>query len=386
MGSVASSSWAQEPAHAQGVLNWQVAEDFWSIRRNVGPDTHEYIRPSEYLFLPDSNIQWTYRNPSTSVQVAGVKRLGANLQLDIKFRANQQVGAKLDQFGLSYEISSMWGWRAGIVDYRTTWCQTYEPDSPWIYIPTLSCENHNFLDTAGGAPGVQTYINLEVSDQYRVQALLGVYDPLKFNYATQEFGLYQPSQEYAVLRNQKWGASLNVLDDYTGTEYRLSWIRARQLAWSPESSLLFYTHQRTDMLYAAMQQTLAERWNVVGSHTWRQFKNYCVDTSQASCEGAVALVGGMTTLEAVYLWDARNSVGLAYSKYQVLATWADTGSEFAHEAHRALAVSWRKNWTHHWFSVVQWQRSDQVLGYYNTVDFPSMGVILGVRVGYRFDQ
>jgi hypothetical protein len=382
--------------------NIEVGEDFWHIK-TAATDLSTEIQPRSFLFLPDASPKWAYKNPHTEIKIVGMEPITQYLRFNIKFKANQEFGAKLDELALDYAISPSWGLRAGVVDYKTTWCQTYDADSPWIVAPTLACSSSMFVDTSGGAPGVQSYVNLDLSQNYNLQALVGVYNPLVLNYASDEFAQWIPSPQYQVKKNNKVGGSLNLFNTWTGTEYRLSWLHSQQSAYSPESDFLGTTNQSTDLIYAGVNFALNGQAQLQLTRTQQYLSNDCTAVYQSKCDDHLKDTRSTNTLKLLYHFTNKDVLGASFSRHQIrsqLGTNAASGiqwdNDFYREHHNGWGVAWRHQWTPQVFTAVQLQLADQSLGYSsngyiglklpaNSGIYASSGSALGVRLAYRFN-
>lgn len=381
--------------------NIEVGEDFWNIKTSA-TDLSPAIQPRSYLFLPDSQTQWAYKNPHTEIKIVGMEPITQYLRFNMKFRADQEFGAKLDELALDYVVSPSWGFRVGVVDYKTTWCQTYDVDSPWIVAPSLACSSREFVDTSGGAPGVQSYVNLDLSQNYNLQALVGIYNPLVLNYASDEFAQWIPSPQYQVKKNNKLGGSLNLFNTWTGTEYRLSWLHSQQSAYSPESNFLATTDQSTDLIYAGVNFALNGQAQLQLTRTQQYLSNHCTAVYQEKC-GDLKDTRSTNTIKLLYHFTNKDVLGASYSRHQIssqLGINAGSGitwdNDFYRENHNGWGLAWRHQWTPQVFTAVQLQLADQSFGYSpskyadwgvptNTGMFNSSGSALGVRLAYRFN-
>ena len=382
----------------------EVGESFWSIKNSASADISPAIQPKTFLFLPDADTKWAYRNPHTELKVVGSQPITPFVHLNLKFKADQQFGTKLDELSLDWALSPSWGFRAGVVDYKTTWCQNYDADSPWIVSPTLACSNRMFAETSGGAPGVQSYINLEVGQRYNMQALVGVYNPLIMNYAPKEFAQWIPSEQYQVRKNNKLGGSLNLLNTWTGTEYRLSWVHTQQEAFSPEQNILGTTRQHTDLIYAGANFILTPTVQLQLTRTQQYLSNNCEAVYQAQCQpDHVQDMSSTDTVKLLYHLSPKDVLGASYSHHQIASqSGVSVGSitqwdnDFYRETHNGWGFAWRHAWAPQVFSAVQLQLQDQSLGYspsaYAAMNLPtsygtfsSSGWALGLKLAYIFN-
>jgi hypothetical protein len=269
--------------------------------------------------------------------------------------------------------------------------------------PTLACSSKAFVDTSGGAPGVQSYVNLDLNQNYNLQALVGIYNPLVLNYASDEFALWIPSPQYQVKKNNKVGASLNLFNTWTATEYRLSWLHSQQSAFSPEVDFLGTTNQSTDLIYAGVNFALNGQAQLQLSRTQQYLSNDCTAVYQSKCDDHLKDTRSTNTLKLLYHFTNKDVLGASFSHHQIrsqLGTNAGSGiawdNDFYRENHNGWGVAWRHQWTPQVFTAVQLQLADQSLGYSsngyiglklpaNSGIYASSGTALGVRLGYRFN-
>jgi hypothetical protein len=108
-------------------FNVQLGLDAWDLKT---PDrSNAPLKGVDRLYLANSYTQWSYRNPSAWIKTSGQWDISSNLSLTYKARADQSVGTQLDDLNFDYRLSPKLGFRAGVLDYKTSWCRTYETDS-----------------------------------------------------------------------------------------------------------------------------------------------------------------------------------------------------------------------------------------------------------------
>ena len=108
----------------------QMGIDAWDL--NTPSRATTPLKGVDRLYLPDSYTKWKYKNTSPWIKTTGQWDLTSNFSISFKARAEQSVGLLLDELNIDYRLSPMLGFRAGVLDYKTNWCRTYETDSPWI--------------------------------------------------------------------------------------------------------------------------------------------------------------------------------------------------------------------------------------------------------------
>ena len=237
---------------------FQVGVDTWQLDASVAKDPQPWNAQNTNLLLPNAVTKWQYQPSSAFASVIGYQPISSDTHVSLKSRADQTMGLRLDEAMVQHMISPSLGLRFGVVNYKSSWCRTYEPDSGWIREVETICVTKGFRDVTGGAPGLQIFTHQAWGD-YLVQSQIGMYRPLALNYAKREFGNYFPSPDFKVTKNNKVGVNANVLNLVTGIEGRLSYIRANQGAQLPEPNILGEAPQKADMLYLGLSAPLTPR-------------------------------------------------------------------------------------------------------------------------------
>jgi hypothetical protein len=364
-------------------LDLQMGLDVWQLST---PDrTTSVLKGVDRLYLADSYTTWTYRNPAPWVKTTGEWDINSQLNLTYKARADQSIGAKVDDFNLDYRLSPKLGFRTGVLDYKTSWCRTYEIDSPWIYQIDPFCSTRITNESTLASPGVQAYVNFTPGD-YLIQALVGIYRPKVFGYNKEEFSNVANTKGVAV--NDRWGWSINALNLNSASELRLSWLGARQENNRDSGG---YRSQNAGALYAGGSFFLTEKLNLRATIFHSLVRQNSYDTPPTYTKILETnMVRVSKTLEAIYQHDAQNTLGIAASRYT--NNWGLTGMN-GYEPYTnpnyylftqsASSVTWRHNWSEGIHSSIQWTQSknDQLLG--NTAA-KAKGTALGFRIGYTY--
>lgn len=153
------------------------------IRCKQKNDTEKsFVEDHSNLLLPNSHTQWPYQEFSGYGRLTGSLQLGSGVEASVKVRADQTVGFRVDEAFAKKNISPFLGIRAGVVDYKTSWCRTYESDTVWIREVEVICNTPQFRDVTGGAPGAQIVIN-NILGNYLIQSQAGIYRPLLLDFA-----------------------------------------------------------------------------------------------------------------------------------------------------------------------------------------------------------
>lgn len=135
--------------------SYNIGIDAWRLDPSVDSDPEPWNAQNTNLLLPNAATAWHFTNTSPYVIVSANQSIGKTATLSFKAKANQTSGLKVDEAALHKEISPSLGVRAGLVNYKTSWCRTYEPDNGWIREVETTCLTRALSDVTGGAPGLQ---------------------------------------------------------------------------------------------------------------------------------------------------------------------------------------------------------------------------------------
>jgi hypothetical protein len=377
---------------------YQVGVDSWKLAPSIAKDSYPgFSEENTNLFLPNSASKWNYTSTAMYGWVTLDKPVSLDSSLNVKARADQSLGLRVDEAALQTYFSPFFGIRVGVVDYKTSWCRNYESTSGWIRDIETICGTPQFRDVSGGAPGLQIFTSISSGD-YLVQTQVGFYNPLLFNYAPKEFGNLIPSDEFKVSSNKKVGFNVNVLNINTGVETRLSYIKIKQRGFSPEPYLLGANRQESDLMYLGLNLPVQESWNLRITNFLQYQKNDCVSVVAelgSSCNLNLKLKKQATSIEIGYRANANNliSIGLSNTQFMLDQTLFNPAHDqsltipefYIHSNQRSIA--WRHDWTAGAFTTIQYLHSRQKNSY--TDDFiqqyrSSYGHALGLRLGYQF--
>lgn len=381
LGTLATTKWS-----------FQIGADAWALDASKKNDTEKsYVEDNSNLLLPNSYNQWPYQDFSGYGRLTGSLQLGSGVEASVKVRADQTVGFRVDEAFAQKNISPFLGIRAGVVDYKTSWCRTYESDTVWIREVEVICNTPQFRDVTGGAPGAQILVNNTLGN-YLIQSQAGIYRPLFLDFAQREFGNVVPGSDYRVDRNDKLGLNVNVVNLETALEARVSYIQAIQRAYSPE--LLGTTKQASDLIYLGLSFPLSHQLNFRTTHVLQILK--------ATCRSEVAQLGSAcnlnrsdkkisTSFELTYRLDMADALSVGFNEldWQSQETWFTPASDLFAQADlfsvasRQISIAWRREWGSGFHSVVQALQSVQKTQR-EGISYPSNGWALGVRLGYQF--
>jgi hypothetical protein len=388
-------AFAQSPdSFASTKWSYQLGSDAWALDASKKKDTEKsYVEDNSNLLLPNSYTQWPYQDVSGYGRLTGSLQLGSGVEASVKVRADQTIGFRVDEAFAQKNISPFFGIRAGVVDYKTSWCRTYESDTVWIREVEVICNTPQFRDVTGGAPGVQIVIN-NTAGNYLIQSQAGIYRPLLLDFAPKEFGNVVPGADYRVDRNDKLGLNVNLVNLETALEARVSYIQAIQRAYSPE--LQGTTKQASDLIYIGLSFPFSSRVNVRGTHVLQLLQNTCRSEDATLAMGSACNLNRndrktSTSLEIIYQVGVTDVVSLGVNEFNLSSQQTLFNSTLDVYAQadlfsiksRQISMAWRRDWGNGYYSVVQVLESEQKTQSQSS-SYPSNGWGLGLRLGYQF--
>lgn len=364
-------------------FNLQLGLDAWDLKT---PDRSDApLKGVDRLYLANSNTQWTYRNPAAWIKTSGQWEISSNLSLTYKARADQSVGTKLDDLNFDYRLSPKLGFRAGVLDYKTSWCRTYETDSPWIQEIDPFCTNRVTNESTLASPVVQAYLTFAPSN-YLIQGLVGIYRPKAFKYNENEFSNVANTKGVAI--NNRWGWSINALNLDNASEFRLSWLAAQQENNRDSGG---YRAQDAGALYMGASFYPIEKLNIrlslfdslVGQASYDSPPDY---TKILENE----MVRNSKVAELIYQVNGLNTLGLSFAKYT--NNWnltgmngyqAYTNPNYYRFTREGQSITWRHDWSQGIYTSLQWVKStnNQLL---SNSAANAKGCALGLRIGWTY--
>jgi len=380
---------------------YQIGADSWALDASVKNDYRkDKVEDNSNLLLPNSHSQWPYQNFSGYGRLTGSMQFGSGLEASVKIRADQTVGFRVDEALIQKNISPFLGFRIGVVDYKTSWCRTYEPDNGWIREVEAICNTPQFRDVTGGAPGAQILVNNTLGN-YLIQSQAGIYRPLLLDFAPKEFGNVVPSKNSNVVRNDKLGLNINLVNLETALEARISYIQAIQRADSPETDPQVTTKQASDLVYLGLSFPVSPRISLRATHLQQILKNTCrskdpqlpIGSASEACNLNRSDKKISTSLELTYRLDMTDAISVGFNEldWQSQEIWFSPAPAFDlfaqadlfSVASRQISIAWRREWRSGFHSVVQALQSVQKTQR-EGFSYPSHGWALGVRLGYQF--
>lgn len=367
--------------------------DAWSIRPGrpaPPPPGTRLSNGSDYddhlnLVLPDGDTKWNYRPVSPWIRFSSNVRLSPNIEVTLKLRADQLMGAHVDVANIDWAPSPYVGLRAGVVNFNTNWCRTYDVDSPWMAEPDVFCRSYIYTNINNAAPGIQAYTNTTLGN-YQLQTILGFYRPMFASYETKEFGFNVSALEpgFKINFNRKISAAVNFLHLQTGTQLRVGMMRADQGgAYNPRPVIEGRARRNLiDNYYLGfdtyLQPTLRLRYSTSKFSSHDFYDDVLVVQDKDKSE----------TLELIYDWKLTDMLALGWSRFNIAAAVDDALVNFkADDFYRMNQSSWMVSWRHQWgkgmYSTIQWTHASQTNGYEGRRR-PSSGDALGLRLGYQY--
>lgn len=365
-------------------FNMQLGLDAWNL--NTPDRATTPLKGVDRLYLANSNTQWSYHSPAAWVKTTGQWHINSDIALTYKARADQSVGMKIDDLNIDYRLSPKLGFRAGVLDYKTSWCRTYEIDSPWIQEIDPFCTNRVTNEGTLASPGLQAYLSFTPS-HYLIQALVGIYRPKAFGYNKDEFSNVANTKGVAI--NNRWGWSINALNLDNASEFRLSWLGARQENNRDSEG---YRGQDAGALYlgASFYPTpkLNVRASLFNSLVNQASYSYAPDYTQILQN---RMVRRSQVIELLYQLQRQDVLGFAVTKYT--HDWNLTGMngyEFYTDPNyyrftqKGMSVSWRHDWERGIHTAIQWSTSNNDQIYWHSTSQKAKGNGLGLRIGIAY--
>lgn len=370
-----------------GRYNAQVGVDAWQFSGR---------RPDPMLMLA-TNTEWHYRPVSPWGTFDGRLMLRPQATVALKVRSNQEMGSHVDELSADWGVSPSFGVKAGVVDYKTSWCRTYDVDSPWVRESDPFCTVVEVSGPSGGAPGAQLYTNMQIG-WYRVQGIAGVYSPLWFGYNKTEFSNLTYSNS-RVEKNNKQGFSINALNLENAAEFRLGYLTTQQEqavhgAWNGPDlrvnqvyditfvGVSFYAMPKLNVRLQTLRHVMSNKNVVEPGYGYPQTvrgnelrrRSYVVELNyQLDAQNVFAFAASKFLMH-----NALTATNYPYSGYTVYP-------DFSNDAQRSFSVAWRRDWRAGVFTAVQFTRSDlaKTSTYYG-YDKAMHANGLGLRLGYQF--
>ncbi len=344
--------------NAQAQSDWQLQNtlqmgvDAWRIEHSANDKTTQGT-----MYLADAATRWDFSELSPWFNLHSQLSLGMRNHLVLQGRANQGLGASLDQLYLDHGISPSLGFRAGVADYRATWCREYDLDNPWVRESDPFCSHWLVRMSSSSAPALQTYVNLELG-HYQIQGVAGIYRPRALGYANREFGDFNLKNNHHITKNHKQAISLNIIDKSSSMEWRLSWIGLNQSLFDSDFVQINdkNTYPSTQLKYHQQSNTyfLGVSWQV--SPKLRSRLTHMTSDLKAQCVLLNPLAGppcsnrfekASTVLELNYQLFPTDILSVSFVTFPVVQDKAYKRD------HQSMSAAWRHDWGKGWFNALQ---------------------------------
>lgn len=294
----------------------------------------------------------------------------APITLTAQGQYNSLIGHRIDRLDASMRVTSNTGLRMGVLPYKTSWCRTYDANSPWMAEPDAFCRFHGLNEMAQGAFGAQAYTS-GIAAGWLVDGMVGIYRP---EVDGQDKGLGPYVKVGPNTLHKKVGASANALHLSTGIQTRLAWLNTLQ---NQKSNAGGYERQLDyNTLYAAVEgnatKALALRLSLaayVGNQNNPAFP-YAWD-------------GQSKTLEAIYKPAASHSIAFGLSRYTNITTYAKAPNNQRLQVD-SQSIAWRTDWPHGLHTVLQATRSTDDATTRAGVATARAGSAVGFRIAKTF--
>jgi hypothetical protein len=219
-----------------------------------------------------------------------------------------------------------------------------------------------------------------------IQTLVGIYRPKAFGYNKDEFSNVANTKGVAI--NNRWGWSVNALNLDNASEFRLSWLAARQENNRDEGG---YRGQDAGAIYLGASFHATERLNIrtymfnslvrQGSYSNPPTYTHILDNS---------MVRKSKVIELIYQINGQNTVGIGMSRYT--NNWNLTGMNgyefytnpnYYRFTQKGSSITWRHDWERGIHTALQWTTSenDQVFA---NLAAKAKGTALGLRLGFTY--
>ncbi len=383
---------ASAGAQAQSV-SALVGVDAWDIHAKASRASTQRL-----LFLADSTPQWTYRNPNAWVRFDSQWDVSEAVSARFKFRGDQSSDWRVDELNLDWAISPFLGLSAGVVDYKTSWCRTYDVESTWVRENDPFCTVRTTDQATGSAPGLQAHTQWDTRD-HQWQAQVGVYNPLLLNHDSKEFNNQVLLYDSEVIENKKAGFSINAVNMVTSTEWRLGYLYTDQTANNRSSVAYerFKKPQQVQLWYVGVGFDVLPGLRARLTHLNSQLDSTFTDSFSPNFDYTRQYDRESSTAELQWNIDGVNRLGLAYSVYS-----ADTDDFFQRKGSQpartrlvdgtfkttSWSASWRRDWTRNTYTALQWTQADTGVDWRVTGRAPDLSLAsghgLGMRLGWRY--
>jgi hypothetical protein len=376
----------------------QVGVDAWHINTSASEDTSANLNSLSRLQLANSYPVWDFHPTTQWMRFEGGLRVGSDVLLSMKYRADQSTGSRLDEASVDWAFHT-YGVKFGVLDPKISWCRTYDVDSPWVRENNPFCSIQPLNFAKGSAPGAQVYANF-IAGGYSLQALAGVYRPLWWNYAPDETPTLDLGPTSVVKNHTKSGLALSATNLRNGTEFRVGLLRDHYQARKDSSTpnVPYEYDVQSDVMFLGANWYATQK--IALRATYFTYVGNMARTLQSQAEYLLRDQNSKykaTSLEMNYQLNATHVFGLAHVVYDFNQNYSNfdlqsgtpvfqsgyTGAP--HFVTTNTSVSWRHDWRKGLFTVLQYSDA-RVSQTHSSLQrqLSSNGTALGLRLGYRF--
>lgn len=376
----------------------QVGVDAWNINTSANEDTIANLNSLSRLQLANSYPVWDYRPTTPWMRFDGGLRVGRDVLLSMKYRADQPTGSRLDEASVDWAFHT-YGLKFGVLDPKISWCRTYDVDSPWVRENNPFCSIQPLNFAKGSAPGAQAYANFIAGD-YSLQALAGVYRPLWWNYAPDETPTLDLGPTRAVKSHTKSGLALSATNLRNGLEFRLGLLKDHyQASRDSDTANVPYNYDvQSDVMFLGVNWYATQK--IALRATYFTYVGDMVRTLESQTQHFLREQRSKykaTSLEMNYQLDANDVFAMAHVVYDYNINYSSFDLQSGtpvflsgyigapHFVTTNTSVSWRHDWSKGLFTVLQYSDAEvaQTHSFYQK-QLSSKGTALGLRLGYRF--
>lgn len=340
-----------------------VGLDAWSVPTSQVRYLPNYSLPNGKEWAPFS--QWSKATASHEVDTD----IGP-VTFTAQGQHNTLIGSRVDRLDASVRITDSTGVRVGVLPYKTSWCRTYDANSPWMAEPDAFCRFHGLSELAQGAFGAQVF-HSTIASGWLIDSMAGVYRP---EVDSQDKGLGPYVKVGPNTMHRKVGASINALHLGTGIQTRAAWLHTLQ---SQNSDTGGYERRLDyDTYYLAAEGNVTQALNMRGS-----FAAYIGD--QTNPANQYAWDGRSTTIEAIYKPVHGHTLAFGASKYTNMTTYAKPPNGQRLDV-PSLSIAWRTDLADGVHTVLQATRSHDNATTRAGVATAKAGNAIGFRIAKTF--
>lgn len=306
----------------------QIGVDSWKVN-------------GEARYLPDYSVTDWHKN-NFNIKAFDSVKFGA-VTYSYAFQNDQVNGPRLDRLDADIALNDGFGARVGVLPYRTSWCRTYEFDSPWIAEPDAFCRFSGLNEISRGAFGVQGYKSTNVGG-WLVDVMAGIYRP-QVDGQNSHLGPYV-SVGPTTYHTAK-GLAMNALSLSSGTNLRVSWLQTEQNQDDQTAAKKPYARRlKYDTFYLGADIPVTDSVDIRAT-----LAAYIGD--QTNPANLYSWDGQSKTIEAVWQVNPTNKIAVGVSNYTNLTRY---GTEPVKQKLfvDSQSISWRHQFPDNWSLITQY--------------------------------